>query len=463
MFQDQIIKYEKVEKDWTGDPNRVEDEEKTNIACVGKSGGCYFISHTKRNGIRGLKVSCLYCDRLLNNGNSTANNRSRNLKTFIKQGELAKRPSRAKNGAQRSPVKTRTRKFRSEVKSLDNLKNKTKEAFEKAVAKAIQEELLSIEKCCSFVQGDRGCIFDRREETVCINWAKNAVKREHTGKKVIKTLKGFRSEDRRDEIWPYDFPNCPLKGPENCNVKEGTDCFNTIGKLVNDFSTTGINQIAVDLDDKTFCVQGLSLLAYSFAQHMARLGIASYFQAIMVVLDEGPHEIIAQVFVKQRLAVVIDPDEGRKFTLPKRPKNQKEDDGCEYRGGGVWLEDPEMRKTISDHFELFGVKKVTYGTNRNGLASPYNLFKQHENSCNVTVCMGTFFLGIGYKTIPRFPERFERALFCRLKRSEKCGDFPDFLKKSMEGEDNYRDRLEKELENFVKSEDHKFRPQFFTS
>ena len=147
MFQDQIIKYEKVEKDWTGDPNRVEDEEKTNIACVGKSGGCYFISHTKRNGIRGLKVSCLYCDRLLNNGNSTANNRSRNLKTFIKQGELAKRPSRAKNGAQRSPVKTRTRKFRSEVKSLDNLKNKTKEAFEKAVAKAIQEELLSIEKC----------------------------------------------------------------------------------------------------------------------------------------------------------------------------------------------------------------------------------------------------------------------------------------------------------------------------
>lgn len=37
-----------------------------------------------------------------------------------------------------------------------------------------------------------------------------------------------------------------------------------------------------------------------------------YFESIVVVLDEGPHEIIAQVFVQHRRAVVIDQDEWQK-------------------------------------------------------------------------------------------------------------------------------------------------------
>lgn len=460
---DKIVKYEKVTKDWNGDPDRFEEEEKTNVACVGQSGGCYFIRHTKRNGIRGIEISCLFCDRLLNNGNPIASNRSKNLKSLIKQGKLAKRPSRAKRGAHRSPVKTRTRKFRSEVQSLENFKNKTKKDFEKAVAKAIQEDLLSIELCCPFVQGDDGCILARRDKTVCLTWSKNAVERGAKVKGPIKSLKGFQSENRRDESWSYDFPNCPLEGPENCRIQEGTGCFNSIGKLVHDFSSTGMNLISIDLDENTHCVQGLSLLAFSFAKHMERLKIASYFEAIMIALKEGPHEIIGQVFVQQRQAVVIDPDEGRKFTLPKPPKKQKMNDGVEYQSSGLWLKNPENRQIIEDQFELFGVTKVIYGTNSRGLASPTSLFKQHKNSCNVTVILGVFFLGIGYKKIPRFPERFERALFCRLKRSKKCGDFPDFLKQSLEGEENYRDRLEKELENYVKSEDNKFRPKYFTS
>ena len=41
--------------------------------------------------------------------------------------------------------------------------------------------------------------------------------------------------------------------------------------------------------------------------------------------------------------------------------------------------------------------------------------------------------------------------------------FSKISEEPMKGEENYRDRLEKELENYFKSEDNKFRSKYFTS
>ena len=170
------------------------------------------------------------------------------------------------------------------------------------------------------------------------------------------------------------------------------------------------------------------------------------------------HTFLLQIFMKEKTAFLIDPDENRLRTL-------KNKNGKVIGLKADWLDkkalhssddkdenanqlDKTNREVINDFLmEHFDIESVIFGVNNNGLAVPEHLFQQHRDTCNASIALNFFWIAIGYLEPPRFSRSFEQALFCRLMRAGENGEKPKILKNKIPGEN--KASLKKRLKTFI--------------
>jgi len=236
---------------------------------------------------------------------------------------------------------------------------------------------------------------------------------------------------------PPNHGNCMIGGTKRCN-EEFLNFLNT--------ATGGINCIAEDFDELPKCTN-LDIASNEFVNQLRKIK-QNGFWVVQThnVCDKSifyQHTIIVLVRLGKNGyadALVIDPTENIHAL-----NNQK----------GDWMTSQVRQKMEDNFFDRFGVKKVTYGCNSNGLAKPRRLFQQHPDSCNVTVFTHLFWLAAGWTYIPRFSDQMERALFCKIFElgSSNSQPFPtqlyDNTKKRTRLQQTELAQIETKIETFV--------------
>ena len=431
-----IVSYQKIQKNWNGLPNFEEkSSRRINGACTGED-GCIFNIHFFSR--KGAFASCADCDKKLDK-----RQKPKKLKNEISHEIVSSKKSQ-------SPKKI---PFTVKQKSIESLKNLVNEDFHKRLNFAVDNKLLFIEKCCgNFFKNSVNYLTDSSVPTsICFSYSTLA--RQVPVKPVSKSIKGLKAEERPDENepWPttgeHDFKcACSKIEREKCQNFGGTLSFNSIGRFLQLYTDGGLNYTSADLDQIDF-FSGHKVLARSFAIKMEQMKQKYFFLHMTILLNanEG-HTFVGQIFVKEKIAVIIDPDEMRTVFESGGTKS------CEWLNVPLGAEKIKPKDRVKEFIGRFGVKTVRFGTNGNGLDFNNQLFMQFQWTCNVTVSLGLFFAGLGFPVIPRFPKDLERALFCRLKRFEiqksTRAEFPVALRK-YNGLD--REELIKIIENFVKS------------
>ena len=432
-----IISYQQVPKNWNGRPNYEDKQFRSrNGACTGKDGGIYNIHFNSR---KECFASCAACDLTLINDKRR---KPKKLQTSIEHEIQTKKNE--------SPKKL---PFNRNQKTVESLKNLTCDEFHRRLEFAVENNLLSIESCCGnyFKKTVHSLTDCSPDPTICFSYSHLA--RQVPVKPVSKSIKGLKAEERpaETEKWPkrgtHNFKCiCAKADNEKCQNFGGTHQFNCLGRFLQKFTDGGLNYISADLDDLD-SASGHKVLARSYAIKMKEMKQKYFFlHMTLVIKPNEAHTIVGQIFVKEKIAVVIDPDEMRVQFESKKTKS------CEWLNTPLGEEKIKPKDRIREFIERFGIKTVRFGTNGNGLDNNNQLFMQFEWTCNVTVTLGLFFAGLGFPIIPRFPKDLERALFCRLKRfyleNSTKADFPVALRK-YNGLD--REELIKIIENFVKS------------
>ena len=155
-------------------------------------------------------------------------------------------------------------------------------------------------------------------------------------------------------------------------------------------------------------------------------------------MDNGDyHTVGGEVYLSVRQTLLIDPEA--------------------YDVKSDWLDRPlngrSTRDQITEVFQrFFNSISVNFGkAGDRGEPTDSDFLRQHPDGCNQIVTLSLFWLGLGYERIPRFPERIERGLFCRLNRVLRRGDYPDFLKRPIS-----RARLGPLVNAFIRSKNHQF-------
>ena len=347
------------------------------------------------------------------------------------------------------------RKFPSlpNKKTVENLKNLRSEEFHKRLQFAVENNLLYIESCCGnhFKDTENFLTDCSRDPSICFSYSHLA--RQVTVKPVSKSIKGLKAEVRpaETEKWPKEGRHnfrciCASADREKCQNFGGTHSFNCLGRFLQEFTDGGLNYTSADLDDLE-SIAGHKVLARSYAIKMKEMDLKYFFLHMTVLIKPNEaHTIVGQIFVKEKIAVVIDPDEMRTQFESGKTKS------CDWLDKPLGEEKIKPKDRIREFVGRFGIKTVRFGTNGNGLDNNNQLFMQFEWTCNVTVTLGLFFAGLGFPIIPRFPKDLERALFCRLKRfylqNSTKADFPVALRKY---NGLGREELIKEIEAFVQS------------
>ena len=137
------------------------------------------------------------------------------------------------------------------------------------------------------------------------------------------------------------------------------------------YTDGGLNYTSADLDEIDFFSRR-KVLARSFAIKMEQMQKKYFFlhMTVLINANEG-HNFVGQIFVKEKIAVIIDPDEMIAQFQSERTRS------CDWLG-------------------------VPLGADR---------IKSKDK-------VKQFFAGLRIPVIPRFPKDLESALFCRLKRFE---------------------------------------------
>ena len=431
-----IVSYQKIQKYWNGLPNFEEkSSRRINGACTGEDGGIFNIHFISK---KGAFATCAYCDRKLEK-----RQKPRKLKNEIQHKIFS-----SKKG--QSPKKTL---FTSKQKSIESLKNLVNEDFHKRLNFAVENKLLFIEPCCgNYFKNSVNYLTDSSvNPSIC--FSHSTLARQVPVKPVSKSIKGLKAEKRPDENepWPptgkHDFKcTCSEIEREKCQNFGGTLSFNSLGRFLQLYTDGGLNYTSADLDEIEF-FSGHKVLARSFMIKMEQMKQKYFFlhMTVLINANEG-HTFVGQIFVKEKIAVIIDPDEMRTQFESRRTRS------CDWLGVPLGADQIKPKDKVKEFVGRFGIKTVRFGTNGNGLDNNNQLFMQFQWTCNVTVTLHLFFAGLGFPVIPRFPKDLERALFCRLKRFEiqesTKDDFPVALRKY---NGLGREELIKEIEKFVRS------------